>query len=169
MTKPAFSETDVVEIKIPESKKYMAIYNLTTNRLYFAGTSDARPDIEQVKSGSGLSPIVANADYLGYGFSYINAGWDAARIRESHYTTPFYTLDYANTYDQALRLALPPVEDEGEGGGGLCAQGKCTSGGNGSSSCSITEIMGIACTVTCNTGFYACCNSATTRCYCCKY
>jgi hypothetical protein len=48
----------------------------------------------------------------------------------------------------------------GGGGGGS----SCTSGGPGSSSCSL-EYLGVSCSVTCNTGYYACC-SASGGCVC---
>lgn len=165
--KLSFEETDKFEIKIAESKKYATIYNVSRNKIYFIGTSDTRDIIDGIKNQPGLKQSASNSDYLGYGFSYMTAAWSVERIKESKYMTPFYTLDYANTQNTQLRLALPA--DDGGDGSGICAEGKCSSGGNGSSSCSIGEFPNISCSVTCNSGYYACCNSATTRCYCCKY
>ncbi|MCB0716618.1 MAG: hypothetical protein KDC06_11475, partial [Chitinophagaceae bacterium] len=165
--KLTFNEEDNFEIKIPASKKYAVIYDKTINKIYFVGTSDAVNDINAVKAKTELKPAISNDDYLGYGFSYLNNSWSVDRIKESKYLTPFYTLDYANTQNTQLRLLLPTND---YGGSGLCDQGNCTSGGNGSSSCSITEApFHQSCTVTCNAGFYACCNSSSVRCYCCKY
>ena len=164
--KISFDQSDDFEIKIPGSKKYAAIYNVTKNKIYFIGTSDSKNEINTLKNNPELKSAVTNSDYLGYGFSYMTATWSVDRIKESKYTTPFYSLDYANTQNTQLRIALPPDDD---GGGALCDQGQCTSGGNGSSSCSIGEVPNISCSVTCNSGFYACCNSSSTRCYCCKY
>lgn len=42
----------------------------------------------------------------------------------------------------------------------------CTSGGAGSTRCSITEIFGMSCSVDCANGYYACCDSETTTCKC---
>lgn len=42
----------------------------------------------------------------------------------------------------------------------------CTSGGEGSTSCSLGSG---GCAVGCRTGWYACCNGNTNRCECCKY
>ena len=43
---------------------------------------------------------------------------------------------------------------------------ECTSGGPGSSSCSIDEVFALACSVTCDPNYYACCQSSTTQCFC---
>ena len=51
---------------------------------------------------------------------------------------------------------------------GKRVDGECTSGGPGASTCSITEVFGIKCSVTCRDGYYACCKSSTTTCVCVK-
>lgn len=163
ITKFTISENDAFEIMIPSSRKYMAIYNSTKNKIFFIGTSDSKVEIDQIKAKNELSNYIANTDYLGYGFSYMKGKWSESRINESKYLTPFYTLDYANEQDTNLRLALPPDDD---GGANDCT--KCSSGGAGSSQCSIDEWPGVGCSVTCNAGYYACCNSKTVKCYCCK-
>lgn len=43
---------------------------------------------------------------------------------------------------------------------------ECGSGGEGSSQCSTTPVPANDCSVTCNTGYYACCNAQ--GCVCCK-
>lgn len=158
------NEDDVYEIKIPTSRKYMAIYNLSKGEIFFIGTSDSKSDIDKIKINQELSKYITNKDYLGYGFSYMKGNWSTTRIKESKYLTPFYTLDYADEQNTQLRVALPP--DDGDGGGNDCSS--CTSGGVGSSQCSIDEWSNVACSVTCNAGYYACCNSKVTKCYCCK-
>lgn len=40
----------------------------------------------------------------------------------------------------------------------------CDAGGEGASSCNLNGV----CSVSCNSGYYACCNGATTTCRCCK-
>ncbi len=161
------NEMDDYEIQIPESKKYAVIYNLTKNKIHFIGTSDKSNDIIQIKQNLSISKAIDNSDYLGYGFSFMNASWSTQDIKASQYKIPFNTLDYANTQNSQLRASLPSVEVELASVS--CAQGTCTSGGAGSSSCSITEApFNQSCTVTCNSGYYACCVSSTVRCYCCK-
>lgn len=44
----------------------------------------------------------------------------------------------------------------------------CTSGGAGASECSIDEWTQNGCSVKCRSGYYACCNSSTVRCFCVK-
>ena len=46
-----------------------------------------------------------------------------------------------------------------------CGGNYCTSGGEGSTSCSAG---GGGCSVTCTTGWYACCNANNSHCRCCK-
>lgn len=46
-----------------------------------------------------------------------------------------------------------------------CGGAYCTSGGEGSTSCSAGAG---GCSVTCSTGWYACCNANTNNCRCCK-
>lgn len=166
--KLALNESELYEIKISESRKFAILYNLNRNKIYFIGTMDSQNEIDVIKGNTALKNSIDNLDYLGYGFSYLTGSWSESRIKESRYTTPIYSLDYSDNFNTQLRTTLP-LDDDG-GGGGLCAQGSCTSGGNGSSSCSITEAFpSQSCNVTCTTGFYACCNSKSVRCYCCKY
>jgi hypothetical protein len=61
-----------------------------------------------------------------------------------------------------------PAASFGLGAGGerplaICGGGDCTSGGDGSTQCSVT-----GCSVTCSAGYYACCNSNTVNCKCCQ-
>ncbi len=159
------SETDEYEIQIPESKKFAVLYNITKNKIYFIGTSDKKNDITQIKQNSAISKAISESDYLGYGFSFMNGSWSTQKIKDSQFKQPFNTLDFANNQNTQLKTT-PPIDDDD---GVSCALGTCTSGGAGSSSCSITEApFNQSCTVTCNSGYYACCVSSTVRCYCCK-
>ena len=151
---------DEYEIQIPDSKKFAVLYNVTKNKIHFIGTSDKLNDINNIKKNSSISGAVSNMDYLSYGFSYLTGSWSIPRIKASTYKQPFNTLDYSKTINPTI---TPMVDDPVS-----CAQNICTSGGAGSSSCSITEPFNLGCTVTCNAGYYACCVSSTTRCYCCK-
>jgi hypothetical protein len=51
----------------------------------------------------------------------------------------------------------------GDGGGG--GGSSCNSGGRGAASCSIT-VSGSGCSVSCSSGYYACCTQAGPNCYC---
>lgn len=170
-TMPSVDEQATYEFFIPDNKRYIVIYNQRNDRIFIAGLTDqaAKQAIERFKSNAAMKSALMNQDVLGYGLSYLsNTIWNIAKIKESKYKSPFYTLDYANMTNTQAAAALPPPDEE-NGGGVSCAQGTCTSGGAGSSSCSITEApFGQSCTVTCNSGYYACCVSSTVRCYCCK-
>jgi hypothetical protein len=170
-TKPTIDEQSTYEFFIPLNKRFVIIYNQKTDKIFVAGLSDqaASDAIERFKSNENIKSALLNQDVLGYGLSYLNNTiWNISKIKESKYKTPYYTLDYANMTNKNAALALAPPDDD-TGGGVSCAQGTCTSGGAGSSSCSITESpLNQECSVTCNSGYYACCVSSTVRCYCCK-
>lgn len=170
-SKPGIDEQATYEFFIPDNKRFIVVYNQETDKIFIAGLTDeaARQSVERFKSNAGIHSALTNQDVLGYGLSYMSGTiWNMAKIKESRYKSPFNTLDYANMTDpQAAATLVPP--DEENGSSVSCAQGTCSSGGAGSSSCSITEApLGQTCTVTCNTGYYACCVSSTVRCYCCK-
>lgn len=52
------------------------------------------------------------------------------------------------------------TDDPGTGGG---SSGGCSAGGPGSTSCSISDPL-VSCSITCSTGYYACCTGATCKC-----
>lgn len=168
--KPEINEEATYEFFIPENKRFIVVHNQNTNKVFILGLSDqsAKQKIEKFKSNASMRSALTNKDYLGYGLSYMTGLWNRQKIKESKYKLPFNTLDYANTLNPEAAASLGEPEDE-LGGAGLCDIGQCSSGGAGSSSCSVMEIGGMtSCTVTCNTGYYACCNSSTTGCYCCR-
>jgi len=50
-----------------------------------------------------------------------------------------------------------------------CETMTCDSGGEGSISCSVTiPFIGGGCSVTCQTGYYACCDQGEVTCLCCQ-
>lgn len=171
--KPIINEIDeesIYHFFIPENKRYIAIFNQSRNRIFLAGLTDqiAQNAILKFKANPSIKSSLTNRDIFGYGLAFLSGVWNIGKVKSSEYKQPYNTLDYANMTNEQAALLLPPVEDE-ETGGVSCAQGTCTSGGAGSSSCSITEApLEQSCTVTCNTGYYACCVSSTVRCYCCK-
>ena len=162
LSKLPLNSNDDYEIQIPDSKKYLVIYNTTKNQISFVGTSDMQNKIKIIKSNSNLTNAISNIDCLGYGMSYLTGSWNAQKIVENHYKIPFNSLDFSRNINPVSPQML--IEDPGVS----CKEGTCTSGGAGSNSCSITEGEVMSCSVTCNTGYYACCVSSTTRCYCCK-
>ncbi|RYF89045.1 MAG: hypothetical protein EOO03_06960 [Chitinophagaceae bacterium] len=170
-TKPSIDEQGIYEFFIPQHKRYIIVYNQKNDKIFIAGLTDqaAKESIDRFKSNATIKSALTNQDVLGYGLSYMsNTIWNMAKIKESQYKSPFNTLDYANMTNPQAATALPPPDEENLGDVS-CAQGTCTSGGAGSSSCAIAEApFGQECSVTCNAGYYACCVSSSVRCYCCK-
>ena len=164
-----FNTDDVFEIQVPESKRMAIIYNITTNKIYFIGLTNNIDQINTIKTNAGLAGAISNQDYLGYGLSFLNSKWDASKIKDGLYKYAFNLLDYANIENLDLAKNLPPVGDE-KPGHKFCNKKVCSSGGTGSTSCSISEGMPISqsCTVACNGGYYTCCDSLVARCFCCK-
>lgn len=90
-----------------------------------------------------------------YGLSTHKGSW-ATSIRADDVSAHNALIEYSK--NRTERGKVPPVGGEPN----------CTSGGTGSSSCSITELFGMSCSVTCDDGYYACCDSKTTTCKCVK-
>lgn len=70
---------------------------------------------------------------------------------------------------------LEVCDDEIKENGGGGDSYTCSSGGPGSSSCTVSANIGIgdgsggtSCSVTCNSGYYACCNAYYNKCQCRK-
>lgn len=121
-----------------------------------SGTQSIKSSLQ---NNSTTSSHLSSKGFLSYGLSYLQGRWSNDSLSVSNYLNPFNYLASADMTGHMMVVI-------GDEGGNDCT--KCTSGGTGSSSCSITEWPGVGCSVTCNTGYYACCNSSTTKCYCCK-
>lgn len=171
ITAPVINEKATYEVLIPQSRRYLVLYEHGAERLTILGLSDedASQKIKRFKENSSLTSRIQPGSRLGYGMSYMVGLWNKARVQESEYRQPFNTLDYSNSAKPELAGKLLPVAMEGVTAN-LCAEGKCQSGGAGSNSCSITESFPIEqqCTVNCNSGYYSCCNTTVMRCYCCR-
>jgi hypothetical protein len=93
--------------------------------------------------------------YLSFGISVMQNDWSYEKIINSSDKSAYNQLTAAR-HSGAIEL--------------MYATDDCTSGGVGSSECSITEgaIVSNSCSVKCNAGYYACCSSSTTSCKCKK-
>jgi len=165
LSKMPFNTNDEYEIQIPESRKYMVIYNVTKSKIHFLGVSDVNEQINSIKANPSLSAAITNLDCLGFGMTYMAGNWSSQKIAGATYKFPFNVLDYSNNNNP---VSPENIIEPGNPVGVSCKIGSCTSGGAGSSTCSITEVFGISCSVSCNSGYYACCASGPIRCYCCK-
>ncbi|MDX1627474.1 MAG: hypothetical protein R3345_02175 [Fulvivirga sp.] len=83
---------------------------------------------------------------------YLYASYNPAEVL-SGYGLSKYNLDFKSYKDFKNNRQTAKVLSD------------CTSGGEGSSSCSIDEPFN-SCSVTCREGYYACCDSSTTTCTC---
>lgn len=143
-----------------KDKRGIVLHTGSENRIYFLGLAEAASSkkVELIKTNRGLNGEI-QASLLGYGLSVLKGKWDTKTLigADKKYALNLLTLaDLRGKTTPAARQAAtmddPPFT--------------CTSGGPNSTSCSITEVMGIACSVTCSEGYYSCCNSNTTRCIC---
>lgn len=169
LIKPNISASDTYTFFIPENKRYIVIYNHNTTKISIIGLNDnlALQSISKFKSNSDILPSIENSETLGYGLSYLRGLWNMRKTEDSKYKNPFNILGCADMLKPDAPNNLPPIEDEENAK--LCELGTCTSGGAGSTSCSISEpAPAMGCTVSCSAGYYACCRSSDVRCFCCK-
>jgi hypothetical protein len=88
-----------------------------------------------------------------YGISYQWGSFDIEKLKDTSGFSAFENLIRAN-------LNISSTSNRSE---------KCTSGGIGSSGCSIDEAFGLGgCSVSCSTGYHSCCQSNTVTCSCVK-
>jgi hypothetical protein len=102
-------------------------------------------------------------EFLGYGFSRLKNSW-SLKVMDGEMSDAYDHLS-SNSLLKKINSRINDNIEDGPGGGG---NETCTSGGQGSSSCSVTEVFGLSCTVSCRDGYYACCNSSNTTCKCIK-
>ena len=95
----------------------------------------------------------ASASYAGYGLNH-RMGADVNRI-----SFPARRSGRVKTLDDCDFYCIE-YQDYGSGGSG---SGSCDNGGLGSTSCSVT-VNANSCSVTCTTGYYACCNRSSGCC-----
>jgi hypothetical protein len=163
---PAFSGSEM-EITILKNKKILLLTNSMDGIVHLLATYDMESEVNRVKIQLQKAGLQVGTVNYGYGISFLNGIWEKEKAMNSRFKQPFTILDDADVKlakkIQDGRIQLNDADDDGN----LCALGSCTSGGAGSTSCSITE-PGNGCEVSCTGGYYACCNSSTVRCYCCK-
>src|SRR5262249_45421801 len=90
--------------------------------------------------------------YVGYGLNHEIRPLVSEKSGTSG-SRPVTTTDICD--EQGVDCYFNKDTDLGGGGGG----GGCDSGGMGATSCSVGNVYG-SCSVSCSSGFYACCNNA---------
>jgi hypothetical protein len=124
------------------------------NEIYFIGLQKGSKIIDEFNKLTKFNIKTENR-FFGYGLSFNNGSWDLGKLKIDANSKASNLLSGRIAWD---------VPSDGNGNG-------CTSGGEGASSCSISDpnfIGGTACSVTCEQGYYACCKTSTTTCTCVK-
>lgn len=142
-----------------KDKGGIVLHSGSGNQLYFLGLTEAASTekLGLIKANKTLNGEV-RPPLFGFGLSVMKGKWDKKTLIESknRYAVNLLTLaDHSGNTSPAAKTAAAAD-----------APFTCTSGGPNSTSCSITEVLGISCSVTCSDGYYACCNSSSTRCIC---
>jgi hypothetical protein len=140
-------------------KRSIALHSKVDNKIYLLGLdeSESQHKIDLLKSNKNTKNALKEP-LLGYGISVLTGSWNLDKLMNNKYHSAFNQLDYSSN----IYSIVPP--DDGGSGGSV----NCTSGGPGASECSIGEWPSISCSVTCKSGYYACCDSKTTKCFCVK-
>ncbi len=153
--------TEYTDVTYFRDKRSIVIHSKKDNMIYLFGL-DEKESLDKIALLKENPTLKSNAfkTVLGYGISVLSGKWN----KESFLNTPS-----ASAFDRLISASiiansrLSTFSFDGSGGAG-----DCTSGGTGSSSCSIGSWPDVSCSVTCNSGYYACCKSSTTTCTCIK-
>lgn len=138
--------------------KRAVVLHAADNTLHFIGLNEAASDtkLDRIKASTTLAGSLQTT-VKGFGLSMIKGKWDANTLLNENKKYIFNLIALANkekVLTPAQRAAV--TADEGI---------SCTSGGPGSVSCS-SGTSGVGCSVTCSSGYYACCSSSTNNCFC---
>lgn len=139
--------------------KKAVVLHAADNTLYFIGLNEASSDtkLDRIKASPTLAGSLQTT-VKGFGLSMIKGKWDANTLLNENKKYIFNLIALANkekgmTATQKTAVAADePI--------------KCTSGGPGSLSCSTVISGSNGCSVTCSTGYFACCASSTNNCFC---
>ncbi|WP_166437238.1 hypothetical protein [Niastella caeni] len=142
-------------------KRAVVLHSSKSNNLHFLGLRETASGIkmERLKADHTLKNEMRSA-VLGYGLSMMKGKWDAKTLLNTNKKYIFNLIALADRSGRTLTPAQREAVTEDIASG-------CTSGGPGSSSCSISEpLPPQSCSVTCGSGYYACCQSSTVSCNC---
>ena len=171
LTPMSASESDQYSVIIPKNKRFLLLYNTTTQSLTIIGVKNAEHGnaISQIEANKKLSSLSVSSQILGYGLSFISGTWSIEKIKQSPYKLPYNTLDYSDMHNTEMASKLPSPENESLSSDppADCSSSACTSGGEGATSCSTVGPLN-ECSVTCSAGYYACCNDTRVKCNCCR-
>lgn len=163
---PNSNEEDEYAVIMPNSKKYVILYNKTKYTISIIGVMDGNYASAKasIRANGKLDAIGFKEEFYGYGMSFLIGSWDVGKIKQTQYKYWQNILDYADIDNPGFANRVP---QPGKSESNLVpnAGNSCTSGGTGSSSCSLEGPLN-SCSVTCTTGYYACCDDNRMKCYC---
>jgi hypothetical protein len=125
----------------------LVVMDATTQTFYTFSTPQAQFTAPRMPAG------FTGANFVGYGLNHTIRPLDGLTSSSKSGGRKVVTLDELPC--EICMFEQDPY-DTGGGGGGGGTTTTCTSGGTGSVACSITTNQG-ACSVTCASGYYACC------------
>ncbi len=139
---------DLTNAELVFSQSTIIIKNLVDSKIYMFYTDNA------TSIHSKVSPSQITASYVGYGLvNYFN-------LNQYFTKTNLLELLQANTVQGGITILARKVGGQTSDPVGST----CLAGGCGSSSCSLDASVsstGVACSVSCNSGYYACCGELT--------
>lgn len=145
-----------------KDQRAILLHTKASNQIYFLGLKEtaSQDKIDSLASQKDLKASFQSGEF-GFGLSAIRGKWSASIISDAtkKYASNLLTIaDLQTRYTTSQKIAASADD----------APVSCTSGGPGATSCSITEgaIIPNTCSVTCANGYFACCQSSTTRCTC---
>lgn len=162
------SESDEYTVIIPKTKAYILLINKKQAQISFIGiANNYEIKTKAAIASNSLLKQFTLQEFLGYGLSYNRSTWDALKIMNSPYHFAYNILHNADLQNPAISRNLSSSSAE-VNPNSISPGGSCTSGGTGATQCSIDGAFGTGCSVTCGTGYYACCDDNTVKCYCVK-
>ena len=147
-----------------EDERSVLIHQNNNKAILLALDEPAAPQRMKIISSALSSTPNEITALAGYGLSIMKGKWNTEKMLSRNFENAFDMLNYGFSVDGwngTFKGSEPWAFKDP----------KCDSGGAGSESCTVKSsnpIGGVECSVKCKTGFYACCENASTNCTCKK-
>jgi hypothetical protein len=132
------------------------------NKLYFYGIDeDASANKVSTLHADPILQKNVGGTTMGFGLALMNGKWNAQKLADTTKKYAYNLLAVTDLSGRVLTKTAALAADD-------TPTTTCNSGGPGANSCSFGEGFPISrdCTITCNCGYYACCNSSQVMCFC---
>ncbi len=152
----SFKSIDLGEclVSFENNNRIIVINQLETKEVRILALNEEK-DINYLQKADEKKDVNVVAKTFGYGISMVKGYWQAKSIFENDGK-------FTELLVSRLDNSTDTTNEEG-------VNYDCTSGGQGAIACSLKDAYGrIGCSVTCVTGYYACCIDATMICKCVK-